>query len=39
MRPLSDDYKYETRRLTAMTLRHEQDSAQRSNLRYKYVAG
>ena len=39
MRPLSDDYKYETRRLSAMTLRYEQDSAQRSNLRYEYVAG
>src|SRR5215470_3795858 len=39
MRPLRNDYNYETRRLSAMTLRYEQDSAQRSNLRYEYVAG
>ena len=45
MRLLSDDDQYKKGtalaidRLSAMRLRYEQDSAQRSNLRYEHVAG
>jgi hypothetical protein len=39
MRLLSDDYKYEKRRLSAMRQRYEQDGVTRSNLRHEYVAG